>query len=486
MTDPDRLYTLIDAYLDERISSEEMAELDALLRSSPDARAAFHQAMRDHHALIESLVPPTALTEPEPIVMPATQRTASAGRPKVRGIPDAAVYAIAASVGLVAAVVALYVFVFSVEPQPDTPDPNQPGPAVATLIETSEGGNLRTPHGYPAEGDDFSAGEYALSSGTAEFMLTNAVNLKLRGETRMHMRNNMNVSLSRGSAAFVVPNDAKNFTVHLPHGVKVVDLGTAFSVHVDADGAARVTVSDGEIELFTAEGHVHRMVAGDYAAADTQGLLQAERGSIVANDDARRNALIAFDPEIVAEPRSEGPFTVGSLIEIGDEPIVITHLGVQDVPMRGSDEPDGFIGSDPIRVGLWNETGQELLAEVAVHGDAMLIGTYRYAALVNGPIVLDAHTRYVMGALVGKGIEPFIDSQHPDGSSTEFPFASSSQLRLVEGRFTPKTFGAPIQIDAFDPRRWCPVNALHVEKLAPDTPIDTAQEEAADETLPQK
>ena len=80
-------------------------------------------------------------------------------------------------------------------------------------------------------------------------MLTNAVNVKLRGNTRMVMRNNMNVALTRGSAEFVCPTDANGFTVHLPDNSRVVDLGTAFRVAIDDDRRAKLVVTDGKVKV---------------------------------------------------------------------------------------------------------------------------------------------------------------------------------------------------------------------------------------------
>ena len=127
---------------------------------------------------------------------------------------------------------------------------NQP---VATLIQ-STGGELTTPTGYPSEGRDYPRGEYTLSTGSAEYMLTNAVNVKLRGETHMSMHNDMHVSLTRGSAEFVCPTEAKGFTVHLPDQTKIVDLGTRFRVTVDEYGASLVTVIEGTVSLRRGDG----------------------------------------------------------------------------------------------------------------------------------------------------------------------------------------------------------------------------------------
>ena len=163
---------------------------------------------------------------------------------------------------LAACGLAIYLLAFSAAPidDPDPVDPNQTGPSVATLIHNT--GNLRTPHGYPAEGDDYSAGEYTLASGTAEFMLTNSVNVKLRGDTRLHMRHDMNVSLTRGSAEFVVPPGAKGFTVELPGQSQIIDFGTAFSASIDEAGETRVHVTEGAVEIVERSGIRHKITMG--------------------------------------------------------------------------------------------------------------------------------------------------------------------------------------------------------------------------------
>ena len=175
--------------------------------------------------------------------------------------------ALIAATLLAACGLAAYLLTASVDPKPDPVDPNQPPAPVATLIQNT--GDLRTPHGYPAEGDDYGRGEYTLSTGTAEFMLTNAVNVKLRGETRMIMRNDMHVSLTRGSARFVCPTGAAGFTVNLPDGLKVVDLGTAFETTIDAGGRSTVRVTDGLVEVHHGDrvetvkaGHITQLIRG--------------------------------------------------------------------------------------------------------------------------------------------------------------------------------------------------------------------------------
>ena len=257
MTDHD-LTAMIDAYLDGNLAPDAFAALSKTLREDPAAAQTFahrsiaHRALRQLHTTAPEAAAPSGATE-SATHAPGTAPLSAAGVPMYRKGYEpqpfklrAHHFAFLAATLLAACGLAAYLLTASVDPKPDPVDPNQPPAPVATLIQNT--GDLRTPHGYPAEGDDYGRGEYTLSTGTAEFMLTNAVNVKLRGDTRMVMRNNMNVALTRGSAAFVCPKGAAGFTVHLPDQSKIVDLGTAFKVELDDDGRSKLRVTQGAVQ----------------------------------------------------------------------------------------------------------------------------------------------------------------------------------------------------------------------------------------------
>lgn len=143
------------------------------------------------------------------------------------------------------------VYLFTLIPEPAVPDaPAQP---IATLIENS-GDNLTTPHDYPAEGNQYTAGEYTLDAGRAQFVLTNLVTVDLKGKTRLVMHHNMHATLTAGSASFNCPRGAEGYTVTLPGGARVVDLGTRFNIELDESNRAKINVSKGAIEVRTADG----------------------------------------------------------------------------------------------------------------------------------------------------------------------------------------------------------------------------------------
>ena len=314
---PGNFRPLIDAYCDGSASDEQLSELADLLRDNAAARRAFAKAM-DLHAALRWRESGGTHTQPQ---TESDQTTKATGDTEQETVPISAAgvpmyrkgyepqpfklrphhFALIAATLLAACGLAAYLLTASADPKPSSPEPASP-PPVATLIQNT--GNLRTPHGYPAEGDAYSSGEYTLSSGTAEFMLTNSVNVKLRGETRLNMRNNLNVALTRGSADFVCPTDAKGFTVHLPDGSRIVDLGTAFTVRTDPAGRAWVWVNEGHVQLHTRGRDTHPLFMHEAMLRDEAGVwhriapadtrpamnslalwLRADRDAVVAQDD---------------------------------------------------------------------------------------------------------------------------------------------------------------------------------------------------------
>ena len=246
------LMRLLSALCDDSITDTEVEKLESILRADPAARTLYRRYI-DMTAELQVRSPEA--TQPAVSNKATAQETvpiSAAGVPMYRKGYEpqpfklrAHHFAFLAATLLVACGLAAYLLTASVDPKPDPVDPNQPPPSVATLIQHT--GELRTPNGYPLEGNDYEPGVYALSSGSAEFMLTNSVNVKLRGRSRIVMHNDKNVTLTRGSASFVVPKGAVGFAVRLPDKSRIIDLGTAFDVTLDEAGRSHVVVNDGTV-----------------------------------------------------------------------------------------------------------------------------------------------------------------------------------------------------------------------------------------------
>ena len=162
--------------------------------------------------------------------------------------------------------------------------------------------------------------------------------------------------------------------------------------------------------------------------------------------------LITYIPG-AASHRADGPYTIGNLFTVGDDDLLLTHLGAQDNSANGPTN-DGFF-SPPISVGLWNATGTSLLASASVQSAEALVDTYRYAPINGGgAITLTAGNQYLIGAAVGGGREWF-----EDGGST--PLFTGNGITLNESRFiSGGTLSAPTSQGTLAAGRWAPANAI--------------------------
>ena len=286
---------LIVAYLECDLPPRGLDAFNDRLASDPAFADAFTREAHLHTALRRAHTPAPVSASPKPDVSPPRANVRISPRP----IPFL-IYTIATAAALLltAAIVVVYLLAFTTEPQPEPAKPNNPGPPVATLIEHSGSGDLRTPHGFTAEGESYGRGEYTLTSGVAEFMLTNAVNVQLRGESRMVMHDDMAVSLTHGSAAFVCPSGATGFTVHLPDRSRIVDLGTAFRVEIAPDGRSRLRVSEGSVAVYRAGETGPTIVVAGHSAT-----LDEDRTTIAASPTIIKNRLITEPGDIENDGR---------------------------------------------------------------------------------------------------------------------------------------------------------------------------------------
>ena len=257
---------LIASYLDGSIDAASLAQLQDWIASSPEnaqyymRRAALHDALRDVSGARDGASPP--------------KRSVLA---RIGFGP----LAFAAAAVLVACGVAVYVYASSSLPQSDVPGPTSTAP-VATLIHAT-GSPVFYEKDIAREGGEYARGAYSIESGRAQFLLRSRVSVNLRGKTRLFMHNPRHVTLTRGQADFKVPKDATGFTVHLPEGGQLVDLGTAFRVQVDDAGQPEVRVTAGTVawtpagepdaSILLSAGQVAHIVDGQIVATDAPTLL---------------------------------------------------------------------------------------------------------------------------------------------------------------------------------------------------------------------
>ena len=118
--------------------------------------------------------------------------------------------------------------------------------SVAKVIDAEWG--LRDFH----TGDRTSAQSFDLKAGFVRLQLDNGVNIALQGPAKFELVSLSMAKLTSGLLTATVPPGSEGFQVNTPL-VEVVDLGTAFGIQLDPDGASMVTVFDGEVDVSNRE-----------------------------------------------------------------------------------------------------------------------------------------------------------------------------------------------------------------------------------------
>lgn len=226
--DPKRLDALLPLLFDEALSAAQIAELNAILRDSCEARSHYRTSLRLHAALIRHRRTDVLLT---PNRNPVSMRTALA---------------------LLALAACVMVAVFY-----------QPArKPVATLTGSTAAlwhGNLDT-----TKLDE----PMNLVRGFAEITYQNGVRVILEGPCRFKVTSASSMNVDHGRATVRVPTEINGFHLDTPAG-RITDLGTEFGVAVGSgvEGPVILTeVFDGEIEIPAESTPRKRLLSGDSLA----------------------------------------------------------------------------------------------------------------------------------------------------------------------------------------------------------------------------
>lgn len=277
---------LIDGYFEDRLSEQELAELNQALRSSPQARQRFweHGHLQSYlvelaerkqgedasHRLasqdaleilrqLEELAEPDlreVVPEPRPIVLRppnAAQRgwirftaAVNTAGPITRGLATAAAAAIVLLLGW-------QLLVQSPDNNDTAPPVVQNNPGVTAPIPTAHARLARSFDARwqgPAIRDNQlidRSRPYTLTHGAIDLTLDSGATVALRAPVTFQIAEDNRLTLTRGQAYAVVPEAAIGFEIDTPEG-RVVDLGTEFGVLVDEVGRGEVVVFKGLVE----------------------------------------------------------------------------------------------------------------------------------------------------------------------------------------------------------------------------------------------
>lgn len=246
------LDTLIDAYLDGRISAPDMQRLNQRLNQDAEARRVFTEMLNLDSALaaLAAGQGPVPVKPPTPAFRPFRWKTKTA------------VAALAACLALSAA----WWW-------------QQPGRAYATVEKAAGIADL-------AEQGALRGERHVISAGSVSLRTERGARIVIEAPAEFWFESGQRLHLKRGRLAAEVPPPAKGFTVITPSG-DAVDLGTRFGVDVPAAGAAEVHVFQGEVITQAAGDAPRRNLRGGDAVS-------LDRGASTARD-LRSAAFIQLD-----------------------------------------------------------------------------------------------------------------------------------------------------------------------------------------------
>lgn len=245
------LDTLIDAYLDGRISAPDMQRLNQRLNQDAEARRVFTEMLNLDSALAALATDQGPVQVISPVLRPFRWKTKTV-------------------VAALAACLALSVSAWWWQ---------QPGRAYATVEKAAGSADL-------AEHGVLRGERHSISAGSVSLRTERGARIVIEAPAEFWFESGQRLHLKRGRLAAEVPPLAKGFTVITPSG-DAVDLGTRFGVDVPAAGAAEVHVFQGEVIT---------QAAGDAPSRNLRGgdAVSLDRGTSTARD-LRSAAFIQHD-----------------------------------------------------------------------------------------------------------------------------------------------------------------------------------------------
>ena len=242
--------TLINGYLDDELTEVEHRELNDWIKADSEHATRFAQAVMLHDRLqweLNSVAGEDSIVEPV-----AVSDFAGPSRPASPVARRVVVAALAASV-----LVALGLFYGQSRRENPTVTRSvaqSPFATIANLVDVQwdNGAILR-------RGERIGTRVIAIQSGVVRLRFDDGVEVTLQGPARYELVSPATTRLTAGLLTATVPPGAEGFRVETPTA-EVIDLGTAFGVQLDEDGASHVSVFDGEVEVALPESGEKKMV----------------------------------------------------------------------------------------------------------------------------------------------------------------------------------------------------------------------------------
>lgn len=253
---------LLDALCDESISDAEVRRLEQIVLSHPEAEALYVQHMGLFAELAQQVghtprlnelqlcrrLPPAALRD-----LTLESATASRRTPRVPGRHAWVVLAVSAAASIALLVIPAARRFPAVDPS--TPAgaahtaANEPLDNTVAVLFSSQGAEWGPTELPTSTGSALSPGRLQLKAGFAQIDFYSGATIVLEGPADFELISPMEAYCARGKLRVLVPPHAQGFTIGSPR-LDLIDRGTEFGLHVEADDQTEVHVFQGVVDVY--------------------------------------------------------------------------------------------------------------------------------------------------------------------------------------------------------------------------------------------
>ncbi|MBI1368434.1 MAG: hypothetical protein GC162_07235 [Planctomycetes bacterium] len=298
----DRMHGLLADWLEETLDDARFAEFESLLEADAACRTAYLRYMAVHTRLKWDLGA-ASRQEAQPAIDDAAAPILVGG-PMRFGARR--VLAIAAAVVLMATLALVYL------PTNRKIDRHHDGAPASYAMLSDVSADAKFADEGMAMGSDLN-GAIHLLTGRAQLMFHSTAVVDLTGPCEFEMTSSNRGRLVSGTMKAFVPEHAHGFTVDVPGGAQIVDLGTEFTIHIDDQSRTHLQVLRGKVELRSAS-VAQMIVAGQSRLFDpARGLIVGpERIALVNGDFA--NGLNGWQATAAYGSRARSAAELGVMV----------------------------------------------------------------------------------------------------------------------------------------------------------------------------
>lgn len=283
-------------------------------------------------------------------------------------------------------------------------------PPVATVVDTDgavwAAGESATP------GEQLAPGFVHLLSGSATLEFFSGAKVTLRGPAEFGLNSAMRGELRRGLVMADVPHKAHGFTIGAP-GMAVVDLGTRFSLDVDANGESRVAVLEGRVRVEHGGEHAELSIGQQARAHDNEWAILPAPGSGAGpspEEPAIRGAAV-YRPDLPMWARGDGLGDEDRIVVVPERrDIRITQPVAVDIKLPGE-----YRAIPPTPLPAGPAVGESYLLRIPPRRSGELTASLTFRRRVLGVIARPARLAATDGALGPPGVKSWAKNVTPRG-----------------------------------------------------------------------